>query len=113
MTGGTTSEIGRMTGLSLAYAPATLLLAAVAVLLVGWAPRASGLAWAGVAVSFVISWLGGLLGLAGWVEDLSPFTHVPAVPSVDLAPTPLLVLGLLSAAAVALGYAGFLRRDVG
>ncbi len=113
MTGGTTSEIARMTGLSLAYAPATLLLAAVAVLLVGWAPRASGVAWAGVAVSFVISWLGGLLGLPGWVEDVSPFTHVPAVPSVDLAATPLLVLGLLSATAVALGYAGFLRRDVG
>jgi ABC-2 type transport system permease protein len=113
VTGGAASDIGRMTGLALAYVPATLVLAAVAVVLVGWVPRGSGAAWAGVAVCFVIGWLGGLLDLPGWVNDLSPFTHVPAVPSEDLVGTPLVVLGLLGVGAVAAGFVGFRRRDVG
>lgn len=113
MTGGATSDIGRMTALSLAYAPASLLLAALGVLLVGWGPRASGAAWAGVAVCFVIGWLGGLLDLPGWVVDLSPFSHVPAVPSQELTAPPLLLLSALTATAVAAGYLGFRRRDIG
>ena len=113
VTGGAASDIGRMTGLALAYVPATLVLAAVAVVLVGWVPRGSGAAWGGVAVCFVIGWLGGLLDLPGWVNDLSPFTHVPAVPSEALAGTPLAVLGVLGAVAVAAGFVGFRRRDVG
>jgi ABC-2 type transport system permease protein len=113
VTGGTAAEIGRMTVLSLAYAPATLLLAALAVLLVGWAPRASGAAWAGLAICFVIGWLGGLLSLPGWVNDLSPFSHVPAVPSQPLTGGPVVVLTLLVATAVAAGYTGFRRRDIG
>lgn len=113
MTGGAASDIGRMTALSLAYAPASLLLAALAVLLVGWGPRASGAAWGGVAVCFVIGWLGSLLDLPGWVVDLSPFTHVPAVPAQELTGMPLVLLTALSAAAVAAGYLGFRRRDIG
>jgi ABC-2 type transport system permease protein len=113
MTGGAASDIGRMTALSLAYAPASLLLAALAVLLVGWGPRASGAAWGGVAVCFVIGWLGGLLDLPAWVVDLSPFSHVPAVPSQELTSTPLVLLTVLSAAAVVAGYLGFRRRDIG
>lgn len=111
-TSGETTEVWRMTGYSLAYLPATLVLAAVAVLLVGWLPRASGAAWAGVALCFLVGWLGSLLELPEWVKGLSPFTHVPAVPSEELTSASLIVLLLVTGTFVVAGFVGFRRRDV-
>lgn len=109
---GSGSDIWRMTGYSLAYLPPVLLLAAVAVLLVGWAPRASGAAWALVAISFVIGYLGNLLELPDWVLDLSPFTHVASVPAESMTTTPVVVLLGLTAVVLAAGWLGFSRRDI-
>ena len=110
---GRPAEVLTMVGSVLVHLPAVAVLVAVAVLLVGWAPRAAGAAWAGVVVAFVIGWLGALLGLPSWADDLSPFTHVPAVPAAEVTPVPLVVLGGLALAATAAGAVGFRRRDVG
>ena len=103
----------RLAGLALVYAPAALSLAALAVLLVGWAPRAVGVAWAVLALCFVLGWLGGLFHPPQWVADLSPYHHTPAVPvdPVTLG-SPTLVL-LAAALLTVLGVLGFRRRDVG
>ncbi len=102
-----------LTGLALVQLPAALVLASVAVLLTGWLPRLVQLAWAGLAVAFVIGWLGGILDPPGWVSGLSPFDHLPFVPVEDLAATPLVVLSLLAVVLTGLGLLGFRRRDVG
>ena len=111
-TTGDAAEVWRMTGYSLAYLPAVLVLVGVAVLLTGWLPRASGFTWAALAVCFVIAYLGSLLELPQQVLDVSPFTHVPAVPSDELTVAPLAVLLLLALGGVAAGLVGFRRRDV-
>ncbi|MGZ8736815.1 MAG: ABC transporter permease [Nocardioides sp.] len=111
-TSGDNGAVWRMTGFALAYLPATLLLAALTVLVVGWRPRASGAGWGVLALCFVIGWLGSLLELPAWVNDLSPFTHVPAVPAEAFSGTPLVVLLLLGTACVAAGATGFRRRDI-
>jgi ABC-2 type transport system permease protein len=111
-TTGEVSEIWRMTAYSLAYLPAVLVLVAVAVLLVGWVPRAAGAAWAALAVCFVIAYLGALLDLPQRVMDVSPFNHVPGVPAEDLTTVPLVVLVLLAVAGVGVGLVGFRRRDI-
>ncbi|HLN78137.1 MAG TPA: hypothetical protein VK204_13905 [Nocardioidaceae bacterium] len=113
VTSSNVAEVWRMTGYALAYLPAVLVLAAVAVLLFGWAPRASGAAWALVAVTFVIGYLGGLLELPDAVVEASPLSHVPAVPAEPLTTTPLVLLALIAMAAVAAGWVGFRRRDIG
>lgn len=102
----------RIAGLSLVYAPATLVLAALAVLLFGWLPGAARAVWAALGVCFVIGWLGGLLNPPAWLENLSPFTHTPQVPVQDVAAGPLATIALSVVLAVALGVAGFRRRDV-
>jgi ABC-2 type transport system permease protein len=112
-TAGGASDIGRMTAYSLVYLPPVLLLAAVAVLLFGWLPRASAAAWSLMAFCFVIGWLGGLLSPPQWMEDLSPFTHVPQVPAADVTAGPLVVLLAVTAVALVAGWAGFRRRDIG
>jgi ABC-2 type transport system permease protein len=54
-----------------------------------------------------------LLGLPGWVSDLSPFAHVPRVPAEPMAWGPVLALVAVAAVAVAVGLVGYRRRDLG
>lgn len=110
---GRPGDVARMIWYALAYLPPVLLLAAVGVFLVGWAPRAAGAAWSGVALAFIVGWLGSLLELPAVVTDLSPFSHVPLVPAAPVVVTPLVVLTLVTAAAVGVGLVGFRRRDIG
>ena len=56
--------------------------------------------------------LGALLELPQWLLDVSPFTHVPAVPAEPFAAAPLLWLGAAALALGALGFAAFRRRDL-
>ena len=98
---------------SLAHVPAVWVLVGAAVLVFGWAPRATLVTWALVAGYAVIGMFGELLDLPGWVRDLSPFEHVPQVPADDWAVGPLVALVALAAGLTALGLAGFRRRDVG
>lgn len=107
------SEVWRMTGYALVHLPAVLALAAAVVLLVGWLPRAAGVVWALLGLAFVVGWLGSLIDPPQWVKDLSPFTHVPAVPAAEITATPLVVLMLLTVVAIAAGWVGFRRRDIG
>jgi ABC-2 type transport system permease protein len=106
-------SVARLTALSWVQLPAVLVLVGVAVLLVGWLPRATALAWALVGIAFVVGWLGGLLSLPGWVSGLSPYDHLPLVPVDDLAVAPLVALTLLGVALTAAGAVGFRRRDIG
>jgi ABC-2 type transport system permease protein len=95
------------------YTPAVWLVIGVATVLIGSAPRASALAWAFLALCFVIGMFGQLLGLPAWVQDVSPFQHVPQYPAADLRVLPLVVLLAIAAGLAALGFAGLHRRDIG
>jgi ABC-2 type transport system permease protein len=105
------ADIPRLVGLSWAYLPAMLVLPALAALLTGLLPRAAMLAWAWLAVTFVVSWLGPALDLPGAVNALSPFDHLPAMPGESIEIVPMLGLTLLAAALTAAGVLGFRRRD--
>ncbi len=93
--------------------PALLVLAALTVALVGWRPRWSPLAWAGVVLSAIVGLLGETLGLPTWVRNLSPFQHVPAVPAADFDPFPLVLLLLVAIGLTGIGLAAMNRRDIG
>jgi ABC-2 type transport system permease protein len=100
-------------GAQLAYLPAVLVLVGIVVLLDGWLPRWTWLAWAVVAVAVVIGWLGGLLDPPQWMVDLSPFSHVPRVPVEDVSAGALSALVLVAVGLAGAGLLGFRRRDVG
>ncbi|GLW50361.1 ABC transporter permease [Streptomyces sp. NBRC 14336] len=112
-TGGGWSQIPRLTGAALAYAPALWLLAGLATALFGLLPRATAAAWAVLAACAVIGLLGEVLGLPSWVRDLSPFEHVPHLPAGDPTVAAPLLLALVAALLTAAGVAGFRRREVG
>ena len=92
--------------------PATLVLGGLAVALFGWVPRLAALAWAALVLALLVGQLGQLLQFPQWVMDISPYTHIPLVPTQDVRWTPLIVLTAIAAALIAAGIAGFRRRDV-
>ncbi|MEV6208857.1 ABC transporter permease [Kitasatospora sp. NPDC051914] len=111
--GGTGHAVARLLPAALAQLPAVWLTAAVALALVGLAPRWSTAGWGALALFLLLGWLGPVLRLPQWVLDLSPFTHTPHLPGGAFTPTPLLWLTALAAALAAAGLAGLHRRDIG
>lgn len=101
---GDASQVATVLGAGLAYLPAELTVAALALWLFGGHPRVLPAAWAAFAGMATVALLGAGLKWPGWVLDLSPTTHVgnPPVGSVHV-----VALMLLSAVALTLGVAGF------
>jgi ABC-2 type transport system permease protein len=108
------TEVARMLGAALAQLPASLALAAVAVLLFGLLPGAvvAG-AWTAVGLVAVIALFGEVLQVSHWVLDISPFTHTPRLPGGTTAAEPLLWLCLAALAFAVIGLLGLRRRDIG
>ncbi|MGK8557420.1 ABC transporter permease [Nocardia gipuzkoensis] len=104
----------RMTGVSLVYLPAVWLLVAVATIGSGWLPRAAvPLAWAAFAYCAVAVLFATAFDLPDWFDDASPFTHTPQAPLETVTATSIFVIIATAAAGMALGFAGFRRRDAG
>ncbi|WP_406324776.1 ABC transporter permease [Streptomyces niveus] len=102
----------RLVGAALAYAPGLWVTVGVAVALFGWYPRAGAAAWIVPVYAFLVGYLGSILQFPDWMNDLSPFGHVPKLPAADMSWTPLLVLTAVAAGLIWLGLAGFRRRDL-
>jgi ABC-2 type transport system permease protein len=81
-------------------------------MVVGVRPAVSLAAWLGVLVAFVLTLLGPTFGLADWVLGISPFWHVPNIQAAHPNLAGLLWITLFTAGFLALGFAGFRRRDL-
>lgn len=107
-------QVARMIGAAMAQLPASLVIAGVAVALVGLLPGAcvAG-AWTVVGAVVVIDLFGEALQLSHWLLDVSPFTHAPRLPGGTVSVAPLLWLCLAAVAFTAVGLAALRRRDIG
>jgi ABC-2 type transport system permease protein len=113
ISGDLAGQVPRVLVATLVQLPAVWLLTAIAVALFGLIPRLSGGAWGVFGVVVFITFIGALLRFGQWFMDLSPFTHIPALPGADLSLQPLAMLTGLVAALVGVGFFGFRRRDMG
>ncbi|GIF51981.1 ABC-2 type transport system permease protein [Asanoa ferruginea] len=104
--------IGRVVAAGAAQLPAVWFTVAIVVLLFGLLPRMTSLGWAVLAFFLLLGQLGAILQLSQWALDLSPFTHLPALPGGEVTATPLVWLVALAALLTAAGLAGFRRRDI-
>ena len=84
---------GAAIGAMVVQVPATLVLGGFAVALFGWLPRFTSLAWAALVVALLLGQLGQLLQLPQWLMDLSPYTHIPQVPTAEMRWTPVIRAG--------------------
>ncbi|HET8600655.1 MAG TPA: ABC transporter permease [Segeticoccus sp.] len=111
-TGDVSGQLGSVLGAALARVPAVWVLTAVAVALFGLRPRAVATAWAVLAGCLLAGEFGELLGLPTGVRELSPFRQVSALPGSAFSAGPLVVLVLVAAALVLVGFVAFRRRDL-
>ncbi|MFD0662977.1 ABC transporter permease [Thermocatellispora tengchongensis] len=103
---------GEIMAASAVYIPALWVTAGLAAALVGWFPRAGALAWLVVVYAGVVGYFGTILQFPEWMNNLSPFGHIPRLPVEDFTWTPLLILTAIAAGLVAVGLYGFRRRDL-
>lgn len=96
---------------ALTWTPAVWLVAAVAAALL--AVRRAGLGYALPALCLVVTLVGELAQAPGWVTGISPYSHVPQMPTESFALTPVLVLTGIAAVVLVAAWRWFRRRDIG
>ena len=107
------SQILPLLGASITMFVALAVLAGFTVALVGINVRWSIVAWASVALVLVVGLLSGTLDLPQWVRNISPFTHIPALPAASFDIVPVLILAAVALGLTALGMQAVRRRDIG
>ena len=103
---------GQVLEQAVATVPAVWTITAVSVAVVGARPHARLAAWIGVVAAFGLTLLGPTFGLDDWVLAISPFWHVPVTTSGSPDLSGLVWISLITAAFLAIGFAGFRRRDL-
>lgn len=106
-------QVLRLAIAALAMVPAMLVVGGVTLATCALAPRRAVLAWSVLAVALVIGFLGSVLNLPQWLIDVSPYTHVPALPAERFDVLPVAILGVLAAGLAAVAGAGYRHRDIG
>lgn len=98
---------------SLITAPAVWLVVAVPLALIGVLPRwASVVAWVVLVWCVLAGYFGVVLGLPDWLQQTSPFGHVPLWPAVPMRWTPIVLLTAVALALLAVAVTGIRRRDL-
>ena len=92
--------------------PPVLIMGALAMAIYGWWPRLSAVAWVALGAALVFGLLGRVLQLPQILLDLSPYTHMPALPTGEMQWVPVTIELAVAAALVLIGVGGFRRRDV-
>jgi len=107
------SEIWRLTAASLAYVPGLLAICAAVALVFGLLPRAAvALSWLVFVFCLFVSQFGELLKIPQAVVNVSPFTHIPPVPSEPFSLVPALVITGATVVILSLALLCFRRRDL-
>ena len=95
-----------------ATVPAVWVLVALATAAVGAAPSRRLVAWLGIAAAFGLTLLGPTFKLPGWALGISPLRHVPTVTGAAPGWGGLVALGAVAVLLLAVGFAGYHRRDI-
>ena len=113
LAGGDMKSVPRLLVAALVYAPPMWLMAGLAMALVGLLPRWSAVSWGILGGCVVVGFLGAVLHLPDWLQNLSPFERVPQLPAAGLTILPLVVITAIAAVLTLAGQAGLRRRDIG
>ena len=113
LAGGPWSSVPLLIGAPLVYAPPMWAIVGLAMAMIGLAPRLIAVAWALLAACVVIGFLGDVLKIPRWVQELSPFQRVPQLPGASLTFVAMAVITAIAAGLVLAGIGGLRRRDFG
>lgn len=97
---------------AMVYLPAIWMIIGVAVLLIGFIPRLTGLTWLYLGYSFFVVYLGGVLQFPDWMGKLSPFGHIPKIPVENMNYMKVSVITILAIITTVIGFIGYNKRDI-
>jgi len=106
-------EVPRVFAATIAYLPAILVMAGIALALYGVIPKLTFLSWGALLGIIVIELLGELLQIGEAIQNVSPFTHVPKILVSEFSAVPLILLIAVALALMVTGLIGFQRRNIG
>ena len=94
--------------------PGIIVIGSVVIAAVGLLPRwAAPLSWGVLLAALLLGPLfGATLGLPQWMQDLSPFSHIPKAPAAAVDAAPLVALVGLALVVAAVGLLAIRRRDL-
>jgi ABC-2 type transport system permease protein len=113
--GDTPAQLRALVEAGLAQLPGIMVIGSVVVAVTALLPRWAGtVSWTVVMVSILVGPLfgGATLQLPQWMQDMSPFTHIPKAPAADVTAIPVVALIAISAALAAAGLTSFRRRNL-
>ena len=110
--GDVAGQAQKVMGAALIQLPAVWLVVGVAMALFGVFPRLTSVSWGVLVACLLLGQLGQILQFPQWSLNLSPFSHIPRLPSADVDVVPLLVLTAIALFLTGIGMRGFQRRDI-
>jgi ABC-2 type transport system permease protein len=97
---------------AMVYLPAMWIMIGIGVLLIGIAPKLTGLTWLYLVYSFVVVYLGGLFQFPEWVGKISPYAHIPQLPIEDMDFAKASILTVIAVVTILIGFIGYRKRDI-
>ncbi len=94
------------------HIPAMWIMVGLAVLLIGYLPQHSNLTWVYLGYAFFVVYLGDMLQLPDWLNNLSPYGHIPEVPIEEINIAKILLLVLIAIVLIIAGFIGYKKRDI-
>ncbi|MEX0666965.1 MAG: ABC transporter permease, partial [Acidimicrobiia bacterium] len=110
--GDVAGQAQKVAGAALIQIPAVWVVVGVAMTLFGVWPRLTSVSWGVLVTCLLLGQLGQILQFPQWSLNLSPFSHIPRLPSAEVDVVPLLVLTAIAVVLTAVGLRGFQRRDI-
>ncbi|MFF6997678.1 ABC transporter permease [Streptomyces sp. NPDC008313] len=105
-------DLGPVLAACLVRLPAIWLIGGAATLLYGASPRLAPAAWGVAGAALLLGWIGPALDAPQAVMNLSPFTHLPALPGTPMSWPPVLTLTATAAALTTAGLTALRHRDM-
>ena len=104
--------LGFLLKANLVFLPAIWFLFSIAVVIGGYAPRATGAIWGYFAFCFLMSFVGRVMELPVVLAKLNPFGYIPQLPVDEIKWAPLIIMTVAAAALTVAGAAGYSRRSL-
>ncbi|MEL4358459.1 MULTISPECIES: ABC transporter permease [unclassified Luteococcus] len=106
------SPVGQYLRTAAGLLPGLVLVVGIAMMLIGWLPRFSGLVWAVLGWTMFCTWFAVLFDLPEWLLKLQPWGYLAHLPRDPMDWTAFAVETALALALLGLGLVGYRRRNL-